>query len=129
MSIFGGFTTGYEETDAERKWNLMWDLWAEGEAESPYAELMEYDAEVNNGGHYQYFFNGDCDGELKEKVEKLLAVLPEPLRDNLKRGYDAFASEEDFCDDNDELYTQCDDVFYDQEELVLNMLKTYANTL
>ena len=44
-------------SESERKWNLMWDMWADGDAESPYAELMEYESEVNNGGHSQYFFN------------------------------------------------------------------------
>lgn len=37
--------------ESERKWNLMWDMWVAGNAESPYAELMEYESEVNNGGH------------------------------------------------------------------------------
>ena len=38
-----------------QKWDKMLDLWVEGAAESPYAELMTYQAEVNNGGHDQYF--------------------------------------------------------------------------
>ena len=78
MSIFGTYTTGKEENDAERKWNLMWDMWVAGEAKSPYAELMEYESEVNNGGHSQYFFNIANCGDLGEEVEKLLRVLPNP---------------------------------------------------
>lgn len=42
-------------TEEERKWNLMWDMWVQEEAISPYAELMEYESEVNNGGHSQFF--------------------------------------------------------------------------
>ena len=41
----------------QQRWNKMWDLWADGELDSPYASLMTYQSEVNNGGHDQYFFN------------------------------------------------------------------------
>ena len=130
MSIFGTYTTGKEENDAERKWNLMWDMWVAGEAKSPYAELMEYESEVNNGGHSQYFFNIANCGDLGEAVEKLLSVLPNPLHDNLKRGYDAFAAQEDICDDeNEELFEECDDVFYENEQMLIDILKTYADSL
>ena len=130
MSIFGTYTTGKEENDAERKWNLMWDMWVAGEAKSPYAELMEYESEVNNGGHSQYFFNIANCGYLGEEVEKLLAVLPNPLYDNLKRGYAAFAAQEDICDDeNEELFEECDDVFYENEQMLIDILKTYADSL
>lgn len=130
MSIFGTYTTGKEENDAERKWNLMWDMWVAGEAKSPYAELMEYESEVNNGGHSQYFFNIANCGDLGEEVEKLLAVLPNPLYDNLKRGYAAFAAQEDICDDeNEELFEECDDVFYENEQMLIDILKTYADSL
>ena len=130
MSIFGTYTTGKEENDAERKWNLMWDMWVAGEAKSPYAELMEYESEVNNGGHSQYFFNIANCGDLGEEVEKLLAVLPNPLYDNLKRGYAAFAAQEDICDDeNEELFEECDDVFYENEQMLIDILKMYADSL
>jgi len=55
MGIFGFFSKEQTLSDADRKWNRMWDLWVEGSAESPYSELMEYESEVNNGGHSQYF--------------------------------------------------------------------------
>jgi len=117
-------------TEADRKWNLMWDMWVAGEAESPYAELMEYDSEVNNGGHSQYFFNVANCGDLKEDVEKILSVLPNPLRDNLKRGYEAFSAQADICDDdNDELFEECDNVFYRNEEVLLDILKGYSERL
>lgn len=119
-----------ELTEQERKWNLMWDLWARGEADSPYAELMEYEGEINNGGHSQYFFNVSNCGDLKAEVEAILPILPEPLRGNLKRGYDAFAAQEDICDDdNEELFEECDDVFYEHEQLLMDILKQYADTL
>ena len=130
MSIFGTYTPGKEENDADRKWNLKWDMWVAGAAKSPYAELMEYEGEVNNGGHFQYFFNIANCGDLGEEVEKLLAVLPNPLYDNLKRGYAAFAAQEDICDDeNEELFEECDDVFYENEQMLIDILKMYADSL
>lgn len=124
------FRKNRELTEEEQKWNLMWDMWAEGEADSPYAELMEYEGEVNNGGHSQYFFNVANCADLKAAVDKLLAILPNPLHDNLARGYDAFAAQEDICDDvNDDLFEECDDVFYENEQLIIDILKVYANSL
>lgn len=124
------FRKNRELTEEERKWNLMWDMWARGEADSPYAELMEYEGEVNNGGHSQYFFNVANCGDLKAAVEKILTILPNPLRDNLKRGYDAFSAQKDICDDdNDDLFDECDNVFYENEQLLIDVLKTYAKTL
>lgn len=56
MGVFRFFKKNKAEpTDEQKKWNKMWDLWAEGRADSPYAELMTYQSEINNGGHDQYF--------------------------------------------------------------------------
>ena len=130
MSIFGSFTVGRELSDEERRWNRMWDLWVEGGVESPYAELMEYDSEVNNGGHSQYFFNVANCGDLKTAVETILPALPELLSENLRKGYEAFALQEDICDDvNDELFEECDNVFYSNEQLLIDVLKVYAENL
>ena len=124
------FNKNRKLTEEERKWNMMWDLWVQGEAASPYAELMEYESEVNNGGHSQYFFNVANCGDLNADVEKILPVLPHPLNDNLKRAYDAFTGQEDICDDeNDELFEECDDVFYQNENLLMDILKLYASSL
>ena len=124
------FNRTRELTEAERKWNLMWDMWVQEEAISPYAELMEYESEVNNGGHSQYFFNIANCGDLKSDVKKILAVLPEPLNENLKKAYDAFSGQEDICDDeNEELFEECDGVFYENEKLLMDILKEYANSL
>lgn len=117
-------------TERDRKWNLMWDLWVAGRAESPYAELMEYEGEVNNGGHSQYFFNGANCRDLEREVQIILSVLPEPLRENLKKGYEAFLTQENISDeDNDDLFEECDSVFYDNEGLLLDILRGYAERL
>lgn len=117
-------------TKEEHKWNLMWDMWAQGDAASPYSELMEYESEVNNGGHSQYFFNVANCGDLNADIEKILTVLPEPLNKNLKRAYDAFSGQENICDDeNEELFEECDEFFYENEKLLMDILKVYADSL
>lgn len=130
MSIFGNFTTGRELTDAERRWNRIWDLWAQGEADTPYAQLMGYDAEVNNGGHFHYFFNTDNCGDLAGEIRVLLSTLPEPLRGNLQQAYDLFTAPEDPLDClGDEEMIRCDQFFYENEQLLTDMLKAYAASL
>lgn len=34
----------------------LWELWEGERVDSPYAELMTYQSEINNGGHSQFFF-------------------------------------------------------------------------
>lgn len=63
-------------------------------------------------------------------MEVILPILPDVLRDNLKRGYDAFAAQEDIADDvNDDLFGECDDVFYENEQPLLELLEKYADTM
>ena len=130
MALFGWFRKQEELPLADRKWNKMWDLWVAGEAESPYAELMTYNAEVNNGGHSQYFFNTANCGDLKAPAQILLNILPEPLKSNFQKAYEAFSGQEDICDDvNDDLFDACDDVFGEYEQLILDMLTAYAESM
>lgn len=117
-------------TKEKPKWNLMWDLWAQGEAASPYAELMEYDSEVNNGGHFQYFLNGSLCGDVKTQVELILENLPQPLHDNLIKAYEAFGALEDVYDlQNFEKFIEYDKVLYENENDIMHILKEYANSL
>lgn len=129
MGIFDLFKKKEELPEKDRKWNKMWDLWANGEAASPYAQLMTYQSEVGNGGHDQYFFNVNETSDVDAEVETVLAVLPEPLKGNLQRGYEAYKACPDAEDENDEIFGECDDVFYEHEELVNALLEEYAATM
>lgn len=114
-------------SEDELKWNRIWDLWAEGNAESPYAELMTYEAEVNNGGHFQYFDNTENCGDLKTDVSVLLSVLPEPLKENLRKSYIVSLSHENINDDAvEDPFEKYDEVFYRHEQLLIDLLKPYA---
>ncbi len=43
MGLFDLFKKKNTELTKEaQQWNAMWDLWAQGKADSPYAELMTY---------------------------------------------------------------------------------------
>lgn len=116
-------------TDAERRWNKMWELWVQGMVISPYLELMNYQSEVNNGGHSQYFFNTANCGDVAAEVAVLLSVLPEPLLSNLRRAYDSFVSQTDVDDEDEQLLEECDDVFYAQEAMLNALLENYAHTM
>jgi len=116
-----------EET-AMDQWNKMWELWVEGEAESPYAELMTYQSEVNNGGHDQYFFNVSQTGDLEKEMSVLETVLSPKLKANLQKAYGAYLVLEEKEEDEaaEALLDQCDDVFYENEEEINQTLKQYA---
>ena len=111
-----------ELTDAQQKWNRMWELWAEEKAESPYAELMTYQSEVNNGGHSQYFDNVANVGDLQKEMTELECVLPPVLNANLKKAYKAHLAQENA----EEIMEKCDDIFYDNEQILNQILEEYA---
>ena len=129
MSIFDIFKKKTAALTTDEKLDKMWELWAEDKLDLPCAKLMRYESEVNNGGHSQYFFNVANCGDLAVEVETVLTMLPEPLRENLKKGYEAFASQEDIADDeNEDLFEKCDAVFYEHEQLIIDMIYEAAKT-
>ena len=115
-------------TDEQKKWNKMWELWTEGEVDSPYAELMTYQSEINNGGHDQYFLNVENTGDLKKEMSALETVLSAKLKNNLQKAYKAYLVLEEKEDDEtaEEIMEQCDDVFYENEEEINHMLEEYS---
>lgn len=129
MGIFDIFKKKQTALTTDQKLDKMWDLWADDKLDLPCAKLMKYESEVNNGGHSQYFFNVANSGDLAVEVEAVLSMLPEPLRENLARGYVAFSSQKDISDDiNDELFEECDDVFYEHEQLIIDLIYEAAKS-
>jgi hypothetical protein len=123
MGIFDIFKKKKAALTTDQKLDKMWDLWAVNKLDLPCAKLMKYESEVNNGGHSQYFYNVANCGDLAVEVEAVLSMLPEPLRENLARGYAAFSAQDDISDDvNDELFEECDDVFYEHEQLIIDII-------
>ena len=115
-------------TDEQKKWNKMWELWTEGEVDSPYAELMTYQSEINNGGHDQYFLNVGNIGDLQKEMSVLEAVLSAKLKNNLQKAYKAYLVLEEKEDDEkaEEIMEECDDVFYENEEEINHILEQYS---
>ena len=115
-------------TDEQKKWNKMWELWAEGEADSPYAELMTYQSEINNGGHDQYFLNVENTGDLQKEMSALETVLSAKLKNKLQKAYKAYLVLEEKEDDEkaEEIMEECDDVFYENEEEINHILEQYS---
>ena len=117
-----------ELTEEQRKWDKMWELWMEEKADPPYAELMTYQSEINNGGHDQYFTNVENTGDLQKEMSALKTILSEKLNNNLQKAYKAYLVLEEKEDDEkaEEILEQCDDVFYENEEEINHTLKGYA---
>ena len=129
MGIFRFFRKNKVElTDEQKKWESMWNLWLEGRADSPYAELMTYESEINNGGHDQYFLNVGNTGDLQREMAALETVLPAKLQKNLRNAYNAYLMLNGQPDERAEaILNQCDDVFFNAEEEILSILKKYAS--
>ena len=133
MGIFSWFRRKKQVVELPhdaKQWNKMWDMWVEGEIESPYYELMEYLNGVNNGGHCCHFDNIMGNDDLGEYVKNLESILPEPLKSNVTRAYNAFmVNPDDISDENNDILDECDKVYYDHEELVNAILKDKASTI
>ena len=120
-----------ELTEEQLKWNKMWDLWTDGNAESPYAELMTYQSEINNGGHSQYFCNVENNDDLSQEMSALENILSDNLIDNLHKAYKAhlILEENEEDEEAEAIMEQCDDMFYENEEEINNKLQSYADKI
>ena len=111
--------------DAER-YNRMWDRWAEGKIGSPIAELMTYQAEVNNGGHYQFFHNMNVRSVLQKTLAELNKILPANHKRNLKLAYDTYKKYGDDYEKSEPILDKCDDFFYENEESINQILENFS---
>ena len=132
MGLFDIFKKKKDEPREELlKWDKMWDMWTEGKAESPYAELMTYQGEINNGGHSQYFTNVENTSDLQKEMSVLETILSEKLKTNLKNAYKAYLILEEKEEDEkaEEILEQCDNTFFKNEEEINITLKEYASRI
>ena len=132
MGVFGFFKKRKRELSHEqKKWNKMWELWAENRADTPYAEVMTYQSEVNNGGHDQYFLNVEQTGDLQAEISILENVLSEELRSNLLAAYDAYQmlADKESDEEWEAILEGCDNVFFKNEEEINRILKEYASKI
>lgn len=118
-------------TKEQQKLDQIWSLWEEGQADSPYAELMTYQSEVGNGGHNQYFYNMENIGDLKKEMAALNTILPIELKNNLDKAYEVYLllKEKEGDEKSKEILEQCDDVIYENEETLNYILREYANKI
>ena len=129
MGLLGIFKKKQVElTNEQRKWNKMWDLWSEEKADAPYAQLMTYQSEVNNGGHGQYFTNVENTSDLQKEISVLETILPAKHRRNFQTAHNAYMALE--ADEHAaEILEQCDDVFWKNEDDLNRILERYAATI
>ena len=120
-----------ELTEEQLRWNKMWGLWVQGKVDSPFAELMKYQSQVNNGGHSQYFTNVENVGDIQKEMSALETILTKKLNANLKKAYKAYLVLEEKEEDEkaEEILEQCDDVFYEFEEEINHALKEYSSKI
>ncbi|MBP3330366.1 MAG: DUF4375 domain-containing protein [Clostridia bacterium] len=118
-------------TEEDKKWNKMWDLWSDGEIESPYNELMTYQSEVNNGGHDQYFLNTSDNSDIEKELNALYEILPEEAKENLKKAYKAYLKLEENEDDEEaqEILENADNNFWENEEQITEIIKKRAEKI
>lgn len=118
-------------SEADKKWNKMWSLWANGEIESPYNELMNYQGEVTNGGHYQYFLNTENNGDVHRELEILCDFLPAVMKNNLQIAFNAYSEleQDKNVDKNEEIIKKCDSVFNDNEKTINGILENFCKTV
>ncbi len=129
MGLFDIFKKkNVELTEEQLKWNKMWELWTEEKVDSPYAELMTYQSEINNGGHDQYFTNVENTSDLSKEISALEQILSAELKNNLNKAYKAYLilEEKEEDEEAEETLEQCDDVFYENEEEINRLLEEYA---
>lgn len=126
-----------ELTKEQLQWNKVWDKWSNGELETPYKEILDYSSGINGGGHLCFFDNVVSSGNfevLNETIKTLVAVLPEAFIKPLLKVYNSYvkdnAKEEDYVSSKtDRLANKADDVFYNNEESINELIRDYSKTI
>ena len=129
MGLFDFFKKKKTElTEREKAWNNLWNLWSEGLVESPYAELMTYQSEINNGGHSQYFTNIENTGDLQKEMTALETILSTDLKSNLQKAYKVYLAleENENNEEAEKIIKQYDEVFFKNEKEVNDILEAFA---
>lgn len=138
MGIFDKLFHGNAEKRAQRQWEYMWRLWAEGALPSPYQELLTYDSEMQDGGHLQFFLNAEIRAyNMFSVMAQLKEVLPEGLADNVANAYRAYCRlGVDVNDDNsiaealeEAPLVSYDSYYFEHEEELIDLLEAYAAAL
>lgn len=115
MSLFDSFKRKKKVvlSEEEYKCHKIWELWTESKVASPYAELMTYQSEINNGGHSLYFTNVQNTGDLPKEMSALEQILSVELKNNLQKAYEAYLVLEEKHEDEmaEEILEQCDGFF------------------
>ena len=120
-----------ELTEHEKAGNNLWNLWSEGLVESPYAELMTYQSEINNGGQGQYFTNIENTGDLQKEMSVLETALSSNLKSNLQKAYKAYLAlaENENDEASEKTIEQCDDIFFKNEKEINDILEAFAEKI
>lgn len=118
-------------TEENKQWNKMWDLWANGEIQSPYDELMTYQSEVNNGGHGQYFVNTENTSDLLKEMSELNDILSDTLKENLKTAYEVhlLLERDETNEEAEAVLEKCDDVFFQNEKDINAILESFCKQI
>ncbi len=130
MGLFDLFKKKEPLTEEQEKLEFLWDLWRLEKVPEPHNTIMTYYKEIKDGGHTRFFINIAFCGEVEKAVKKIGGLLPEILCENLKTAYSYYVvlvNEENL--ETEEKIRECDKIFNENEQLILDMIQKYANTL
>ena len=130
MGLFDIFKKKEPMTDEQLKMEYLWEQWRLEEVPEPYNTLMTYYKEIKKEGHTRFFLNIAFCGEVEKAVNKIGDLLPSVLCENLKTAYSHYVilvNEEN--EETEQKIRDCDTFFDENEQLLLDMIQEYANTL
>lgn len=130
MGLFDIFKKKEPMTDEQLKLEYLWEQWRLEEVPEPYNTLMTYYKEIKKEGHTRFFLNIAFCGEVEKAVNKIGDLLPSVLCENLKTAYSHYVvlvNEEN--EETEQKIRDCDTFFDENEQLLLDMIQEYANTL
>lgn len=130
MGLFDIFKKKEPMTDEQLKMEYLWEQWRLEEVPEPYNTLMTYYKEIKKEGHTRFFLNIAFCGEVEKAVNKIGDLLPSVLCENLKTAYSHYVilvNEEN--EETEQKIRDCDTFFDENEQLLLDMIQEYADTL
>ena len=124
---------GYEEpTELELKWNRMWVLWMNNKLESPYQEALNYENEVRNESHLEYFKWFEENSDIEKEISMTKQVFQNTrIEEIIKTAYNAYLSlkKNDTDEEARKILAHCDEMFAECEDKIEKVLESIAETI
>ena len=106
-----------EEFNQEEVLKQIWDKWIKNQTQSPLTELLTVVSNLGASGHADFFEFCNENENIANALKVAFPLLPEVIKNNFLNAHELYERSPEMRDD-EEFLERYDNVFYDNEGLI-----------